>query len=87
MVRVRASIRSSRSRPKPVQARHHDISQDEIRRFVPGRGQGRQPVRDREHVIAVSQQAADVIPHVGIVIGPKDSRAATGRCCGGLAWS
>ena len=58
-----------------VEARHHDVGQHEVRLPRADRRQRRVAVGDRLHVPARSEQPADIVAHVGVVVGHEDARA------------
>jgi hypothetical protein len=58
---------------EPVDARHHDVGQHEVRRFGPRLLERLLPVHRRRHGVLVGQQSADVVAHVGVVIGDENA--------------
>jgi hypothetical protein len=63
---------------KPVEQRHHDVRQNEIGHPAPYRRQGRFAVGnglDLDLVALIGQQAANVVAHIGVVVGQQDFAA------------
>jgi len=55
-----------------VEARHHDVGQDEIRR-LPAHGlERRDSIPDALHVVARREEEPHVLPQVGVVVRPED---------------
>ena len=67
---------------EPVEPGHHDVTQHEIGRRSANRGERAVPVRDGLDVPALAEQPAQVIAHVGVVVGEHDARALRGRFAG-----
>ena len=68
----RARVRAQRrDQPDPVQAGHHHIGHDQIRRISADRGQRRGTVRDSADPVMIGQQPLQVLPHVGVVVGDQ----------------
>ncbi len=66
-----------------VELRHHDVGDDQIWRPLDCGAQGLTAVRHRCDVPRGLQQAANVLPHVRVVVGEQDPFAArTSTGCG-----
>ena len=64
---------------EPVQARHHDIGQQQGRPQQPGGLQRLAAIRNRMHLIAAIQQAPEVLAHVRVVVRHDDQIPAPCR--------
>ena len=58
-----------------VKLRHHHVGEDQVRTAGAGGLQRCLAVGHRLDVVARSQQAADVVAHVPVVVGPEDARS------------
>src|SRR5579872_3442341 len=79
--RRRAEIRvaaNSAEQLEAVHAGHHHIRKHEIRPIAPNCIEGRISIRDRFHLVQVAQEAAKVIPHVGVIVCHEYPRARPG---------
>ena len=67
-----------------VEPGHHHVGQDQVRRLLDGRRKGRLAIRHGLDPVMLREQAADVLPHVGVVVGHQHAGPVVGpSSCGG----
>ena len=65
--------------PKAIQPRHHHIGEHQIGRCAEGSFKCRTAVGDGQHLVGATEESRHVVPHVGVIVSPKNARSRTSR--------
>ena len=65
----------------PVEERHHHVGEQKVRGTFLERLEGRNTVGHSDDVVGAPEQALDIAPHIGIVVGQDDARTTRHRRC------